>query len=108
MPESSDSNDSLPSSYRSRMSSLGLEDTPQKHSPKRGQHVFVGIVVGVLIYLVLAVLLNVLIGGIVASVLLLVDLAVSVVVGIKVYRILQRREARVGEVENIGEATSSN
>ena len=100
MPEDSKPDDSPNSAYRSRMSSLGLDTTPQQHNPRRAQDVFIGVVAGVLTYVVLAVLIQVLIGGIIGSVLMLVGLVVAVVAGVRVYRLLQRRFARiVGEEE---------
>ena len=97
MPESSNPKDSPLDSYRSRMSSLGLEATPRRQTPRRGKHVVVGVVVGVLTYLVLAVLLNVLIGGLVGSALMLVALVVSVVVGVRAYRTLQQCAVMTGD-----------
>ena len=91
MPENSNPDDLSTSEFRSRMTSLGLEATPRKPTPKSGLHIFAGVIAAVLTYLVLAVLLMVLIGGLVGSALQLVALIVAVVVGVRVYRILQRR-----------------
>ena len=99
MPENSNPNDSPPSAYQSRMSSLGLDATPRNHTPKSGPHLFAAIAVGVLVYLILAVLINVLIGGIVGGLLLLADLVLAVVVGRVVYRTLQRRAGVIEDEE---------
>ena len=101
MPESSNSDDSPASTYRSRMSSLGLEATPSKGTPKSGKHIFVGVVVAAFTYLVLAYLLMAMIGGVIGSALLLVALVVAVMVGVRVYRLLQRQVVQVDSDESI-------
>ena len=71
------------------------EGQVNRPGPSRGQHIFAGVVAGVATYMVLVMIVNQLpVGRVVGYALWLATLAVAAWAGVRVYRVLQRREVK--------------